>query len=110
MGTQIVEWGASALRNLGFIKRWHLTFHLDNGRLLRMYGTTVTSNIDLKFDFRELLIVRVVFEAGTYGKIATLYMDRTKPELHGFRRETCDEAYPEGISVWRYRITGKGKT
>lgn len=71
-----------------------------------MYGTRETGNVDLKFDFGDMLIERVVFEAGTFGKIVTLYKDKTEPEKHGFRSKPCDQVFPEGITVWRYKISG----
>lgn len=70
-----------------------------------MYGTRTTRYIDMKFDFGDLLIDRVVFEAGTFGNVVTLYKDKTEPEKHGFRSKPCDETFPGGITVWRYKIT-----
>ncbi|KAH7115795.1 kinase-like domain-containing protein [Dendryphion nanum] len=99
-------WIASIPIDLGIIKRWNLKFCLDNGRWLRMYGTKQTGNVDLKFDFGDMLIERVVFEAGTFGKIVTLYKDKTEPEKHGFKSKPCDQAFREGITVWRYKISG----
>lgn len=64
----------------------------------------------MKFDFGDMLIQRVVFEAGSYGKLVTLYKDKTVPEKHGFKSGPCDQVFPEGITVWRYKVTGEEKS
>ena len=71
-----------------------------------MYGTKKTGYNDLKFDFGDMLIVHVIFEPGTFGKTVTLYKDRTEPDRYGFRSAVCDEPFPDGITVWRYKISG----
>jgi hypothetical protein len=97
---------ASIAISVGLVTRWNLEFYLDNGRKLRMYGIRQTGNVDLKFDFGDMLVERVKFKAGTFGKIVTLYGDKTEPEKHRFRSTSCIEVFSDGITVWRYKISG----
>lgn len=70
-----------------------------------MYGTLPTGNIDLKFDFGDLLIERVVFTAGTFGKNVTLYRERAYPNRHNFQSGPCDQKILEGMTVQGYKIS-----
>ena len=93
----------SPLRELGFINRWNLTIYLDNGRPLRSYGTQPAS-VNYTFDFRELLIDRVVFQPGTLGTEVELYANYNWEGGFCYRNIACDTRFNEPMRIRSYKV------
>lgn len=84
-------------------RRWYLTLFLDNGHSLKEYGVE-EKDVNLSFDFGELLVDRVVFESGTHGKAVALYEQVDCKRKH-FDSKQCNQRFPRGRIVRSYRVS-----